>query len=1040
MDQFIECYYIELIFCTIILYLVLVLQRVKEKILASHWNKKKQRALTAQHISTRVVRYASATLRTRFQRQMERVHSSVRVGHSHQSAASERNSATETMLAVVRKLGMIPYVISPSPREKDCDGIRDYYTLADLRCQTKNDPITDNHVIIMTDVDYYVNMDEILSHGRPVLLYTFQPTKVAGPVKNGYFTIEHDTVTYHVKGGKDVKHKIWNYSVDTIYTPNIVSGWFETYFYAITDTLGELTPIDGFFGLLSGLGKLTPFHKEINNFLYQTVTVSTIDQFYLSEHRTITTIVPYARCPTDIIDTLAPATRLVRMNYQVPDEDHIEPKNDLRFNCLVHISDSGPNISVGIAGELAQATLPLSLFESLRTAHSLAKARALSDTVRRSKLDNNESATLHCFLTGVQKSTPDIVHSPGLFSRHFNSVDQQDDTIPYDNGKEYARDYAPGPLSDTAVFPTESSNNDKATIRGRIDIPQRIANGTQYIKPQFLKFAHEFVSIILKNTTERLGQPYSNDYVIEKQNKPRQRQRNDQGLFHVIDKFVVRAFQKREAYNGPNYPRNISTVPGYHNTRLSGFTYAFKDAVLRTHDWYQPCRTPEEIAANVHALAQKHEYLVETDYSKFDGTVTRWIRENVEFPCYLRWVAPEHRDELNTLLLSELDAPGTTNTISYSPGCSRLSGSPLTTDGNTICNAFVSYCAARSMKYTEAEAFSDIGLCYGDDGLRGGNVANTKLRKIASRLGFDLRVCNRAKAGSPVSFLSRVFADPWTSPASIQSPLRTLLKIHTTVDRRTKLSVVGAAKTTAYLVTDSRTPFISDWCRAYQKAAKAQPVANFNDLDDIPFWVLDTDNLAHPWPQDDPENYMDIVAAELGITASELSDHIKLLNEYSGDVAGLPVLQTTIDQTPKLAVVLDGEIHAGPNLQDDSNKHGIARQDVPVAQHRRSGAVERENRARPPHVSTAPRRGPQSNYPRGSTNPHKDSKERTDPVSSKHRGADQTHPPKCEANGRRSGKTRGRTGKSNAATDQSNHGSAAGGRQSKITQGLAKTD
>jgi hypothetical protein len=1002
MDQFIVCYFSEIAICIIILYLVLVLQRVKEKILASDWNKKKQRAKNAKQISNRVVRYASASLRTKFQRQMERVYSTVRPGHSHQTAASERNSATETMLAVVRKLGLTPYIISPSPREKDCDGIRDYYTLADLRSDAKNDPITEDHVIIMTDVDYYVNMDEILSYGRPILLYTFQPTKVSGTVNDGYFTIDEDTVTYHVKGGKDVKHQIWNYSVDTIYSPNIITGRFETYFYAITDALGELTPISGWFNLISSICDLTPYHEVVRNFLYQTVTVSTIDQFRLSEHRTITTIVPYARCPVDIIDTLTPATRLVRMNYQVAEEFHKEPMIEQRFNCLVHISENGPNISVGIAGELAQATLSLSLFESLRTAHAMAKARALSDTVRRSKLDNNESATLHCFLTSITHATPDIVHSPGLFARHFNSVDQEDDPVPFDNGKEYARNYAPGPLSDTAVFPTESYNNDCATIRGRIDIPQKIARSTQYIKPQFLSFAHEFVSRILKNTPDRLGQPYSSDYVIEKQNKPRQRERNSQGMFHVIDKFVVRAFQKREAYNGPNYPRNISNVPGYHNTRLSGFTYAFKDAVLKLHDWYQPCRTPEEIAANVHALALKHDSLVETDYSKFDGTVTRWIRENVEFPCYLRWVAPEHRDELHKLLISELDAPGLTNTIAYKPGCSRLSGSPLTTDGNTICNAFVSYCTARSMKFTEEEAFRDIGLCYGDDGLRGGNVTNNKLRKIASRLGFDLRVCNRATPGTPVSFLSRVFADPWTSPASIQSPLRTLLKIHTTVDRNAKLPVVGAAKTTAYLVTDSRTPFIGDWCRAYQKAAKTQPVADYKDLDDIPYWVTDPESLTHPWPQDDPENYMDIVAAELGISASELADHIKLLNDYSGDVDGIPVLQTTIDQTPKLAVVLDGEIHAGPNRANEVTNHGKSRQDNPSAKHRGSGVVERKDRARPSDASATSRISAKPNYPRGSTRPHKDSKERTTAVGSEHRSADQANSPKRETHGKRS--------------------------------------
>jgi hypothetical protein len=106
------------------------------------------------------------------------------------------------MLAAVRRIGFEPYVISPSPREKDEDGSRMFYGLADLRQRFKNDPLHDKHVIVMTDVDYYVDMEALLSYGRPVVLYSFTPQKVSGKVLDGYFTITNDLVHSGSLAGK----------------------------------------------------------------------------------------------------------------------------------------------------------------------------------------------------------------------------------------------------------------------------------------------------------------------------------------------------------------------------------------------------------------------------------------------------------------------------------------------------------------------------------------------------------------------------------------------------------------------------------------------------------------------------------------------------------------------------------------------------------------------------------------------------------------------------------------------------------------------
>ena len=895
------------------------------KIYASTWLNAKVHEMRHRSISEKINRVEDAGhVRTQLQRELSLVCSNVREGHSHAKAASERNSATETMLAAVRRLGFEPYVISPSPREKDIDGSRMFYGLADMRQRFKHHPLTQNHIIVMTDVDYYVDMEALLSYARPVLMYSFTPQKVSGRVLDGYFTISNDVVHYRVTGGKDVRHPIWNYNQDTVYTCDPLLTLRSMLLNTIQDVTGyswfrhKISNATGIFRFLftcTGLNLPGGFR----------CTSSTIDQFYVGEHRNIISIVPFANCSDDIIDHAKFGARLQRMRYKqqfesLPNQQGIQPV----FNVLRHISRDGPMLSLGLEGQLASLSAPLADVESLIVAHVQTKTANLSDTVRRSKLSDMQAALLHYYISSNVSTVADEVHKPGQLARHYQAVGI-DEVSALEQGKEYAIEYAPGALTQTAVFPTESLSNEKATIRGRLDEPQRAAKKREKITPKHYRWAADFVALMVGEVG--LGYPYPMSYVEERQQKPLQRARNEQGRMHNDYNMRVSAFQKREAYNAPNDPRNISTVPHNHNIRLSSYTYAFKEDVLKRQAWYMPCRTPQEISEAVQNLAADNDELVETDYGRFDGTFLRWIRANVEHAVYKRWVANLAKSELTLLLGNELTPKAATKGgLKYNPDCSRLSGSPTTTDGNSICNAFVSYVANRMSGMSSADAYKHIGLAYGDDGLRGGSVADDLIAQAASDLGFDLRVCNRAQRGQPVSFLSRVFADAWSSPASMQSPLRTLLKLHTSVDGTTPVDQVGWAKTTAYLVTDGQTPFISNWCRAYQRnsIAKCGPTITT----DVPYWVVNQDDLAHPWPQDSSDVWISLVAQDLGVAASELTEHIAMLDAYEGPISGLPRLTTNVPLNPKLTVTLDGEVHAGPIQQQEDGTSNASTQAV----------------------------------------------------------------------------------------------------------------
>ena len=126
--------------------------------------------------------------------------------HSHGAAAMYRTSAAHAIKNAIRCVGCSPYSVSCSERD-DCDGSRCFYSVRDLVQDFKLDPITNNHIMSMVDVDYYCEMPEYMSHGVPILLYTFVPNDVSGESDDAMFTIVDDTVTMFVDGGAIYKHK-----------------------------------------------------------------------------------------------------------------------------------------------------------------------------------------------------------------------------------------------------------------------------------------------------------------------------------------------------------------------------------------------------------------------------------------------------------------------------------------------------------------------------------------------------------------------------------------------------------------------------------------------------------------------------------------------------------------------------------------------------------------------------------------------------------------------------------------------------------------
>nr|WKV33382.1 MAG: RNA-dependent RNA polymerase [Riboviria sp.] len=420
-------------------------------------------------------------------------------------------------------------------------------------------------------------------------------------------------------------------------------------------------------------------------------------------------------------------------------------------------------------------------------------------------------------------------------------------------------------VTGAAVFPRRSYNNDTQAVVGRID---NVRNTTKP-KGAYVKYMREFVRAFPAAKLD----PLSISEVIEIQNRPTQRARSEQAKPWVGNsELTVKAFMKKESYQKISDPRNISTCTTSHTLNLSTYTYQAKK-IFQTYDWFVPGLKPAEIVNAVQEFVLDTDSIMSTDYSRLDGTISAFLRK-VERGVYLRLFHSRYAKELGELLDAEVKCKATTATgKAYDPGFSRLSGSPLTTDGNTIIVAFVLYCAARKAGYIEEGEIHRIpGLVYGDDQMAK-HVPEELLVAVATDLGLGLKV-ETARIGQPFTYLSRVFIDAWSTKTTIQSPLRALSKMHLSCVRNVDPRIVARYKAEGYYVTDRCTPLISDYCLriiADTSDVTELHLANPQLKRDANWWLTEFGSDAS-WPQDESDrDAMEfIVAKDLALEVTEL--------------------------------------------------------------------------------------------------------------------------------------------------------------------------
>jgi hypothetical protein len=677
--------------------------------------------------------------------------------HTHGVSANHRSRASHFAATFAELLGYEPFYLQRSRADERNGrlGSREFYWVKDLTSEPSSLRRRSDQLLILIDVDEYLDMPNILGElMQPVLLYTFQPKSVACETGEYSFTFdENNCVKYIVNGGATYHHKVWNYKSDSILV--------EVYKMGI---------------LVRAVAYL-------------------VDKRQIDEHHQMILFSPIERWlfPFSYWTFLLEGERL----------NHLEVVN----NGFLELTVKGPDTmvtSIGKVGCFTSCNVDRSKFEHLISIHRTSKI-GLTHMQVKSVLQVEDikcyfSALLLDFIRTCEPRLELAFSADFVRSYQFKN-------IYYDEEAPPAMVSFMKPVVDGAFVPVRSRANDYQLIKSRI-INVR---STVTMNVFALKCAKEF--IVLCGAKGQFS-PVDLDIVYDRQKRPTQRRILNEADF-CVPKHINKLFMKKEAYGNVNDPRPISTINGVTKASYSRYTYALDD-LLKSQPWYAFGTAPRGVCARVADICLNAKNVGVTDYSRWDGHLSPALR-TFEQMFMLACFRKEYHDELIQLMSKQYRLLSTLGEFSWMGAFERLSGSPETSCFNTVDNAFIAYCYKRSEKMSIEQAWSELGIYGGDDGLTP-NVKPSGYQRLASRLGQKLDIQMIDKGSSGIKFLNR-FYGPYVwygDPNSCCDINRAISKFHTTVNMTFLITPEQKLmdKAYAYWLSDRNTPLIGEFVTA----------------------------------------------------------------------------------------------------------------------------------------------------------------------------------------------------------------------------------
>jgi hypothetical protein len=754
---------------------------------------------------------------------------------------------------------------------------RSYFWLKDIMCPATAASPQPDDVLGIVDVDYYVDMPRLLTqYFQPYLIYTFVPSRAArarGEYK--YCFLEDGSVEYRVSGGGSYRHKLWNWDGDSL---KAVSYWYGipwTYRgYAI-----ERRQMDDDHQLIL----LAPL-AGTNNPLTTAMALWKLDASTLKRFNPI--YKNFVRFYVNTKEALMVATGKPR-SYS----DSFVPAD---------VDDSIRSTMKVVSGKLTLASVKSKMddgcpteIENHRGAEVLLEFH-LADVQQRNVETVSLVDTVRRFQYVPKNAVPDPEAKPGMVA--------------------FMR-----PILDGGFVPDICRGNEDRFVEERV---KKIKTEEMPLDMFTLNCMRDFIRKLIP-TPHRVF-PTDIETVYERQSKPSQR-----AILAAADNgqsnSVTKQFMKREAYGQVTDPRGISQINGVDKRDYSRYIYAFADHVLKPQAWYAFGRTPREIAERVTEICSDADYVDLTDFSRMDGRVSNIARE-LERLAMFRAFGPDYHVELYELMRKQCFLTAVTVfKIRYKTENQRLSGSPETSAFNTLLTAFIMYMAFRRMKtplgryYTSEEAWNNLGIYGGDDGLTAGldrGIAKASAAGVGQKL--DLERVPRGKLG--VSFLARRYGpDVWYGDSNSCCDLkRQLTKFHLTVNLPQNIPPWKRLqeKAFSFALTDRNSPVMGEFVRKVLELYPLKPEEFKNELG---IWGVEMD-ADRQYPNESAEWMEDIVNTEL---ANFDLDHFRswLRSSDSESIFHPPRLAEPIPPNPKPGVVaIDGDLNVVRHVGDDGGR------------------------------------------------------------------------------------------------------------------------
>lgn len=712
-------------------------------------------------------------------------------GHSHPLSAAERNAASMSMDAFITKCGKRPYVYQASARDIKSKAY-DYSlthkpTMPKTRLETEHsDPLRDNSIIKMVDVDYFCDMYMMLWMRIPIVMYTLQPQSPAGGSKDLTWTVDTDnTFICHVNGGGLYRNQVWDYEPDEL---------------------------------------CATYHGVTHYYSVERLKISASHSFVLLAPRYST----YTGLPDGMtLHNLRPVSNTITISAL---KSAIPPHMLLSrpVASMVIKSDKWENLALCAPLSTYSAVIPMAVANSIQAAHSrepmtrhvlngLLKGQLMDETGKELRKDANQIIVVveQCLAAdhSALHHAPKVSHSVATMEANYHKQQKTGSGAPKLGGRVITK-----PVVDDAMTPCKSRENEEWSIEARINEPSNSA--------QFPSEWNCYLNQFLDRAAPVQLVPLTFQQLYDVQTKPSQRINNDYaGRMYGLPDIEIKldSFQKAEIQKDAKAPRNITTLPPETHYEYGTYTHAVA-AHMKSWPCYAFGKTPQEVGAAVSAAASLSTTLTETDFTTFDGSHSdhmTWFELAFLLRCFNAY------SDVLVKLFNRLRYAGakTTSGIEYAKGGTRLSGSDDTSIFNTLINMLVTFITLCLMGFNADQAWSTIqlkGVYGGDDGIMG-DLDITIYARVAKRMGLILKA-NRRPAWDPAGFLGRIYPYPQTCSESVADIVRQARKLHLTSDKLYPDKVVLYNKAIGIMSTDSETPVLSDWAKAVIRLVGEQRV------------------------------------------------------------------------------------------------------------------------------------------------------------------------------------------------------------------------